>query len=74
MFAPLSRGIANSQGERGVNMDATSKVDPRQLSESMASGTEFYLESVMQAVNSGPDGEWIAASEEQVRNFSVEFR
>ena len=41
----------------------------KQFSESMKSETEFYLESVMQAVNSAPDGEWIAASEEQVWNF-----
>ena len=35
----------------------------------MKSETDSYLESVMQAVNSAPDGKWIAASEEQVRNF-----
>jgi hypothetical protein len=33
-----------------------------------------YLQSVMQAVNEAPDGEWIAGSEEQVRNLSAEFR
>ena len=27
----------------------------------------------MQAVNSTPDGEWIAANEEHVRNFSAEL-
>ena len=28
----------------------------------------------MQAVNDAPDGEWIARSEEQVRDLSAEFR
>ena len=52
----------------------TSKVDPKQFAESMKSETDSYLESVMQAVNSAPDGEWIAANEEQVWNSSPEFR
>ena len=33
-------------------MDATSKVDLQQLSESMEPGTDSYLKSVMQVVNS----------------------
>jgi len=33
-----------------------------------------YLQSVMQAVNSAPDGAWIADSEESVRDLSAEFR
>ena len=57
-----------------MNLDATSKVDPKQFSESMKAQTDSYLESVVQAVNSAPDREWIAASEEQVRTFSAEFR
>ncbi len=28
----------------------------------------------MQAVNQAPDGEWIAGSEEDVRNLAAEFR
>ena len=57
-----------------MNTDVTSKFDPKQLSESMKVETDSYLGSVMQAVNSAPDGKWIAASEEQERNFFVEFR
>ena len=55
-------------------MDATSKVDRKQCFESMTSETVSYLESVIQAIKSAPDWEWIAASKEQVRNFSLEFR
>ena len=33
-----------------------------------------YFESVMQAVDSAPNGKWIVASEEQVQNFLAEFR
>ena len=55
-------------------MDATLKVDPKQFSVSMKSEKDSYLEPVMQAVISARGGEWIASSEKQVRNFSVEFR
>ena len=40
----------------------------------MKAQTDSYLESVMQAVNSAPDGEWIAASEQQARNFYAGIR
>ena len=33
-----------------------------------------YLQSVMESVNNAPDGEWLAASEEQVRDLSADFR
>ena len=55
-------------------MDATLKGTSKQFPESMKPETDFYLKSVMQVVTSAPDGEWIAASEEPVRNFSVEIR
>ena len=55
-------------------MDATSKVSPKQLMESLRPEVEAFLESVMQAVNEAPDGEWIAGSEEDVRNLAAEFR
>ena len=55
-------------------MDATSKVSPKQFSEGLRSELESFLESVMQAVNEAPDGEWIAGSEEQVRELCAEFR
>ena len=55
-------------------MDAASNVSPKQLMESLRPEVESYLEAVMQAVNEAPDGEWIAGSEEEVRNLSAEFR
>ena len=35
---------------------------------------EQYLQEVMDAVNNAADGEWIAGSEEQVRDLSAEMR
>lgn len=55
-------------------MDATSKVSAKQLRESLRPEVAVFLESVMQAVNEAPDGEWIAGSEEDVRNLAAEFR
>ncbi len=52
----------------------SSQVSPKQLSESLRHEVESFLESVMQAVNEAPDGEWIGGSEEQVRNLAAEFR
>jgi hypothetical protein len=42
--------------------------------EKMKVESEAYLKEVMKAVNDAPDGEWIAGSEEQVRDLSAEFR
>ena len=55
-------------------MDAAPKVAPQELVESLQQETETFLRSVMEAVNLAPDGEWIAGSEEQVRNLLAEFR
>jgi hypothetical protein len=40
----------------------------------MQQEVQQYLQSVMQAVNDAPDGDWLAGSEEQVRNLSADFR
>ncbi len=55
-------------------MDAAPKVSPNQFSQALRSEMEMFLESVMQAVNEAPDGEWISGSEEQVRELCAEFR
>ena len=55
-------------------MDAASKVSPKQLAETLRPAVDSFLESVMDAVNEAPDGEWIGGSEEQVRNLAAEFR
>ena len=51
-----------------------SQVPPEKLVEALKQETEQYLQSVMQAVNAAADGEWIAGSEERVRDLSAEFR
>ena len=55
-------------------MDAAPKVVPQELVESLQQESETFLRSVMEVVNLAPDGEWIADSEEQVRELSAEFR
>jgi len=55
-------------------MDVASRVSPKQFSESLRHDMEAFLETVMEAVNEAPDGEWIADSEEEVRNLAAQFR
>ena len=50
------------------------QVPPEELVAAMQKEMQQYLQSVMQAVNNSPDGQWISQSEEQVRNLSAEFR
>jgi hypothetical protein len=40
----------------------------------MKQDVEQYLKEVMETVNQAPDGEWIAGSEERVRDLSAEMR
>ena len=55
-------------------MGATPRVPPQEFAESMKREMEAYLKKVMEAVNVAEDGEWIAGSEEQVRQLSAEMR
>jgi sugar-specific transcriptional regulator TrmB len=55
-------------------MNRTPRVPPEELVESMKDEIEQYVKEVMTAVNEAPDGEWIAGSEERVRNLSAEMR
>jgi len=50
------------------------KVVPVQLAESLKVEADAYFQAVMTAVNDAPDGQWIAGSEEQVRDLSADFR
>lgn len=50
------------------------QVSPQEFVESLKEQTEGYLKAVMEAVNLAPDGQWIAGSEEQVRDLSEDFR
>jgi hypothetical protein len=52
----------------------TPHVPPQQFADSMKQDMEQYLKEVMAAVNSAADGEWIAGSEEHVRDLSAEVR
>jgi hypothetical protein len=55
-------------------MEISPRVSPQQFADSMKQEMEEYLKEVMEAVNSAADGEWIAGSEEQVRDLSAEMR
>jgi hypothetical protein len=55
-------------------MSQAAKVPREEYLVQMKAEMESYLCSVMEAVNQAPDGEWIAGSEEQVRDLSAEFR
>lgn len=50
------------------------QVPPEKLAEALREEAEAYARAVMQAVNQAPDGEWIAGSEEEVRDLSADFR
>lgn len=50
------------------------QVAPEKFAAAMDQEVQRYLQAVMQAVNGADDGQWIAGSEEAVRNLSAEFR
>ena len=52
----------------------TPRIPPQEFADSMKRDMEQYLKEVMAAVNNAADGEWIAGSEEQVRDLSAEMR
>ena len=55
-------------------MSQSPKVSPESFAESMHDEIEKYLKQIMEAVNDAPDGNWIAGSEEQVRDISAKLR
>jgi hypothetical protein len=50
------------------------RVPPQEFANAMKQEMDQYLQEVMEAVNNAADGEWIAGSEEQVRDLSAEMR
>jgi hypothetical protein len=50
------------------------EVSPEHFADAMQCEMQKYLQSVMKAVNEAPDGQWLAASEEPVRELSADFR
>ncbi len=55
-------------------MEPSPRVPPQQFAESMKQEFEEFAKQVMDAVNDAPDGQWIAGSEEQVRNLCAKMR
>ncbi|MEN6405821.1 MAG: hypothetical protein ABFC77_05045 [Thermoguttaceae bacterium] len=55
-------------------MSQSPRVPPEEFVESMKDELERYAKEVMEAVNQAADGEWIAGSEERVRDLSAEMR
>jgi hypothetical protein len=55
-------------------MSQSPKVSPEAFAESMRGEVEQHLKEMMQAVNDAPDGNWIAGSEEQVRDIAAKLR
>lgn len=55
-------------------MSQSPKVSPEAFAESMREEVDQYLKQMMQAVNDAPDGNWIAGSEEQVRDIAGKIR
>jgi hypothetical protein len=55
-------------------MEKSPRVSPQEFAESMRGEFEEFAKQVMRAVNDAPDGQWIAGSEEQVRDLCAEMR
>ena len=55
-------------------MEMAPRVSPQQFAESMKAEFEELAKQVMEAVNDAPDGQWIAGSEEQVRDLCAAMR
>ncbi len=55
-------------------MSQSPRVPPEEFVESMRGEMEQYLKQVMEAVDQASDGEWIAGSEEQVRDIAAAMR
>ena len=55
-------------------METSPRVPPQEFADSMKQEFEQFAKEVMQAVNNAPDGQWIAGSEEQVRDLCAAMR
>ncbi|MEN6407761.1 MAG: hypothetical protein ABFC77_14995 [Thermoguttaceae bacterium] len=55
-------------------METSPRVSPQQFADSMKQEFEEFAKQVMDAVNDAPDGQWIAGSEEQVRDLCAAMR
>jgi hypothetical protein len=55
-------------------METSPRVSPQQFADSMKQEIDEFAKEVMDAVNDAPDGQWIAGSEEQVRDLCAKMR
>jgi hypothetical protein len=55
-------------------MDSSPRVPPQEFAESMKTEFDQFAKEVMEAVNEASDGQWIAGSEEKVRDLCAEMR
>jgi len=55
-------------------MEKSPRVSPEQFADSMKQEFEEFAKQVMEAVNDTPDGQWIAGSEEPVRDLCAQMR
>jgi hypothetical protein len=55
-------------------METSPRVPPQQFADSMKQEFEEFAKQVMESVNNAPDGQWIASSEEQVRDLCAAMR
>jgi hypothetical protein len=57
-----------------MTMDGRNQVTPEALRAAVAQDVQRMIDEVSAAVGNAPDGRWIAASEERVRNAMAELR
>lgn len=55
-------------------METSPRVSSQQFADSMKKDFEEFAKQVMDAVNNAPDGQWVAGSEEQVRDLCAKMR
>jgi hypothetical protein len=55
-------------------MDSSPRVPPQEFADSMRADFDQFAKEVMGAVNEASDGQWIAGSEEKVRDLCAEMR
>ena len=55
-------------------MDSSPRVSPQEFADSMRAEFDQFARDVMEAVNEASDGQWIAGSEEKVRDLCAQMR
>lgn len=55
-------------------MDLSPRVSPQEFADSIRAEFDQFAKDVMEAVNEASDGQWIAGSEEKVRDLCAQMR